>query len=264
MTYNSDLRNRLSISQLRLTRSLNDPTNQLIALSIFKSGFQQYLLNVVVEEIGKVLEDWNTYLGKSSSDYALELVFIKVQKRIYNTFPEILPEMQDLIPETDWLIKRLCFLEGPLFGHLIHHLMVQPVTPVASHLFGVIVDHLALKLGDLIGYYVLLQPSLNQKILKVPKTELVFLGEELSRLQIRLYWLSYFRTIISHPRNVYYSSHPVLYVADITVKTRLIHYPRFSERSTLSGLQRFVIIYLELYQLLQLQMSSFNSKRKSI
>jgi len=258
------LKANLSLSQLRLTRYLNDPTNQLVALPIFRSEFQQYILSLVLKEIEKALLSNSSGLKSSKAECLLELVFILVQKELYRTFPQTLPKIHKLSPETQWLIKRLCFLEGPLFSHLSNHLLTHQMTRVGSSLLGIIIDHIALKLSDLVAYVVLTQPNLNQEILRTPTPELVFLGEELSRLQLRLYWGSYVGIVISHPKHVYYSSHPILYVTDTTIKTRLIHYPRFSERNSLGGIQRFVVIYLEIFQLFQLQFSSLNPKRKSI
>jgi hypothetical protein len=249
---------------LKLYTNLTNTTGDIILLDRLENPIKIYVLRIILDEIKTLVINITYYSSKGTSvkykiDRLLQLLLIRVHKRLYSNISFSSPYFYDQSFEIKWLVKNFEMENGELL-RLVFDYFVTSVSMLQKNLCfkrRIITDRLVISIleDSLIKFSIIILYSLILN-LRVPTSILIF--NKLSDTQLcslksqknNLYWSTYFRTTFFRPKYIYTSLYLLKVINYDGFCNKLVYLPilRISEERTLTNLQFIVLLYFEVIE----------------
>lgn len=249
---------------LKLYTNLTNVTGDIILLDRLESPIKIYVLRMILDEIKTLFINVTYYslkeMGvKYKMDRVLQLLLIRVHKRLYSDISFSSTYFYDQSSEIKWLVKNFEMENGELLKLILDH-FVTSVNGLQKNLYfrkKIITDRLAIsilediliKFSTIILYSLILNLRVSTSILIFNKLS----NSQLCSLKLQknnLYWNTYFRTTFFRPKYIYTSLYVVKVINYDGFCNKLVYLPilRISEERTLTNLQFIVLLYFEVIE----------------
>ena len=261
-SHNKKMRLLFSQTSLKFCGYLKNSNKQPLFLEFLREDLQNYLLNIVLNELLFLILDLRKSKLKSvtsiKADFMFKVLIINSETELTNNFPIRMLRINYKLKDALWITKLLEIEENHSLKIFINHFIFEDTKILDEKKFTrIFIEHLVLKIAETLTRLFIIQGLLDSRFLKIyPKSDFTF-SKMVSQFKNDLYWGSYFNLILIHPKYMYNNTYLIWTILDKKICYKNIYLLKVSGELKLTNLQSCTLVYLETVDFLKFKLQKF-------